>query len=152
MRALILGAKLFGIAAIAIAVIALLPPKLTDPMLGVDFYLHDTYFVVAPRHAALGFALLCGVFAGFYYFGDRALGHRLNNGLSLGHFLLWIFSFLAFFLGLRGFADAIRSQQDPNQTYFLVARFTAPVLAFIAGGAVFLVNLARAIVLRLKAS
>ncbi len=74
-----MGAKLFGIAAVAVAVIALVPVKLTDAMFGLDFYLHDTYFVVPPRYGIGGFALLCGVSAGFYYFGDRASGHRLNE-------------------------------------------------------------------------
>jgi heme/copper-type cytochrome/quinol oxidase subunit 1 len=143
-----LGAKLFGIAALAIAVIALVPVKLTDTMF--DFYVHDTYIVVAARHAIFGFALLCGVFAGFYYFGDLALGHRLNHGLTLAHFLLWIFSLVVFALEAQGLARTIRSQQDPNQSWLLIAGFAAPLLAFIAGGILFLVNLAWAIVLKLK--
>ena len=58
-----LGAKLFSIGAVAIAVIAFVPLRLTN---AIDIYMHDTYFVVGPRHAMLGFALLCGVVAGFY--------------------------------------------------------------------------------------
>jgi heme/copper-type cytochrome/quinol oxidase subunit 1 len=143
-----LGAKLFGIAALAIAVIGVVPVKLTD--VTFDIYVHDTYIVLAARHAALGAALLCGVFAGFYYFGDRGLGLRLNNGMSLGHFLLWVISFVAFVLEADGLSRTIRSNQDPNQSWVLVAGFVAPVLAFIVGGAIFLVNIAWAIVLRLK--
>jgi heme/copper-type cytochrome/quinol oxidase subunit 1 len=143
-----LSAKLFGIAALAIAVIAVVPVKLTD--VTFDFYVHDTYIVLAARHAALGAALLCGVFGGFYYFGDRGLGLRLNNGMSLGHFLLWIISFVAFVLEAHGLSRTIRSNQDPNQSWVLVAGFVAPVLAFIVGGAIFLVNIAWAILLRLK--
>ncbi len=145
-----LGAKLFGTAALAIAVIALVVLKLTDAMF--DFYLHDTYFVVAPSHAILGSALLCAGLAVFYYFCDRALGLRLSRGMSLAHFLLWIFSFVAFALELHGLVRAIRSQQDPNQTWFLVVGFTAPLLAFIVGGFFFLVNVAWAIVLKFKTS
>ena len=140
-----MGAKLFGIAALAIAVIAVVPVKLTDAMF--DFYLHATYIVVAARHAILGFALLCGVFAGLYYFGDRLLGHRLVNGLTLAHFLLWIFSFVIFVLEAHGLARAIRSQQDPRP---LLAGFAAPLLALIVGGILFITNLAWAIVLKLK--
>ncbi len=106
------GARLFGIAALAIAVIAVVPGKLTDTTF--DFYMHATYIVVAGRHAILAVALLCGVFAGFYYFGDRALGLRLNNGIVLAHFVLWIFSFVAFVLEAHGLARTIRSQQDPK--------------------------------------
>ncbi len=142
------GAKLFGIAALAIAVIALVPGKLTDTTF--DFYVHATYIVVAGRHAILAVALLCGVFAGFYYFGDRALGLRLNNGMTLAHLLLWIFSFVVFVLEAHALGRTIRSQQDPNQSWVLIAGFVAPLLGFIIGGAFFLVNFAWAIVIKLK--
>jgi heme/copper-type cytochrome/quinol oxidase subunit 1 len=142
------GAKLFAIAAIVITVIALVQGRLTDTTF--DFYVHATYIVVAARHAILGVALLCGAFAGFYYFGDRGLGLRLNNGMSLAHFLLWIFSFVVFALELHGFVEAIRSQQNPNQTYFVLVRFTVPMLTFIAAAALFLLNLAWAMVLKFK--
>src|SRR5207245_6617136 len=77
----ILGGKLFGIAALAIAVIAIFPGSLTDAIF--DFYVHGTYIVVAARYAILWTALLFGVFAVFYYFVDRGFGLRLNNGMSL---------------------------------------------------------------------
>jgi heme/copper-type cytochrome/quinol oxidase subunit 1 len=143
-----LGAKLFGTAALAIAVIAVVPVKLTDAIF--DFYVHGTYIVVAARYAILWTALLCGVFAGFYYFGDRGLGLRLHSGMSLAHFLFWIFSFVVFVLEAHGLARTIRSQQDPNQSWILLAGFVAPLLGFIVGGALFLVNVAWAIVLKLK--
>ena len=79
-----LGAKLFGIAALVIAVIAVVPVKVTGAMF--DLYFHETYFAVPARHAFLWFALLCGTLAAFYYLGDRALGHRWHNGLTIGHF------------------------------------------------------------------
>src|SRR2546425_105669 len=109
-----------------------------------------TYIVVAARYAILWTALLFGVFAVFYYFVDRGFGLRLNNGMSLAHFLLWIFSFVVFVLEAHGLARTIRSQQDPNQSWILLAGFVAPLLAFIVGGALFLANVAWAIVLRLK--
>jgi len=143
-----LGGKLFGIAALAIAVIAIFPGSLTDAIF--DFYVHGTYIVVAARYAILWTALLFGVFAVFYYFVDRGFGLRLNNGMSLAHFLLWIFSFVVFVLEAHGLARTIRSQQDPNQSWILLAGFVAPLLAFIVGGALFLANVAWAIVLRLK--
>ena len=67
------GAKLFSIAAVAIALIASAPIWPSLLMVG-------TYFVVW-RHAILAFALLCGLFAGFYYLADRLLAHRLSKGV-----------------------------------------------------------------------
>ena len=145
-----LGAKVFIIGAIAFALIAALPFKLTDAMF--DLYLRDTYFVVAPRHASLGFALLCGLFAGFYYLGDRVLGHRLNNGLAVAHFLLWAFSLVVLTLAAQGMGRALRAGQDPNQSWLFLAGLFVPIVSFLVGGAIFLVNLGWAIVLKLKAA
>lgn len=67
-----MGAKLFSIAALVIAVIALVPARATDTSL--DLWVHATYIVVTPRQAILAFVLLCGAFAGLYYFVGQALG------------------------------------------------------------------------------
>ena len=50
-----MGAKLFGIAALVIAVIALVPTRATDTSL--DMYVHAPYIVVTRPRASLGSAL-----------------------------------------------------------------------------------------------
>ena len=115
-----------------------------------DFYLHDMYFVVAPRHVALGLGLLWAVSAVVYFFSDQFLAHRLSNSLTLAHFLLWNFSFIALFLGSWSFARAIQSHHDPAQSWLLISAFVAPVVGFIVGGILFLSNLAWAILLKFK--
>jgi len=115
-----------------------------------DIYMHDVYFVVAPRHVSIGLAALWGMFAVLYFFGDRALAHGLNKGLSMAHFMLWNFSFLALFSGSWGLDQTIQSHHDPTQSWLFVAGFVAPVLAFILGGILFVANLVFAIILKLK--
>lgn len=72
------GAKLFSVAAVAIALIALAPIWPSLLMIG-------TYFVVW-RHAILTVALLCGLFAGFYYFADSISGPPTKQSPRLGSF------------------------------------------------------------------
>lgn len=117
----------------------------------LDFYTHDTYFVVGPRYSILGFALLWGVIAGFYYLGDRASGNRLNNGLTLAHFAFWIFAVLISFWVEFAVVRAVLNGHDPNQPGLILAvRMAIP--AFLIGGALFLVNFAWALARRIRAS
>lgn len=146
----ILGAKLFGIAAVLIAATSQLPVRLATA--GVDFYTHDTYFVIAPRRAILGFALLWGVIAAFYYFGDRASGNRLNNGLTLAHFVLWIFVALLFFAVEFTLIRAVLSGHDPNQSRLTLAAGIASLGAFLTGALLFVVNLTRGMFRKHRAS
>ena len=142
------GAKLFGIAAMLIGVFAPVIARLT--VASLDFYLHDTYFVIAPPHAFLGLSLLCGVFAGFYYFGDRILRLQLSASLILAHFLFWIFAFAVLAVEEVSIIHTILRGQDPNQSWLLIVGGAAPVLSFIIGAGLFVLNLTRAIVLKLK--
>lgn len=144
-----LGTKLFAVGAVAIALMALLPIRLTDA--APDFYLHDTYYVVGPRYAMIGFALLCAVFAGFYYLGERVLGHPCSKGLSLGHFLLWIFALVAFWAQSLGFVRAVLSGHDPNP-WLIPVESSAVALALLTGGLLFLINFAMAITNRVRRS
>ena len=117
---------------------------------GFDFFLHDTYFVVAHLQVMWWLSLLFGAFAGLYYLLDWALGRRLHNGLTLAHFLLWVFSLVALLLEARGLAHADLARQDPNQSWLLMAGLATPILGFPGGAVLFLVNLARALVLKFK--
>lgn len=155
-----LGAKLFGISALVIAVIAVARVKVTHAMVGL--YVHaiyvlrcgqkncgdSTYIAVPARHVFLALALLCAAFAAFYYLGDRALGHRWHNGLTIAHFLLWILSAVIFVLEANGLERASLVGRDPNNSWLLLAGFVVPYLAFPLGGAAFFANFVRAIVLK----
>jgi heme/copper-type cytochrome/quinol oxidase subunit 1 len=142
------GAKLFGIAGVLIAVLAPFAAKLTAATF--DFYLHDTYFVIVPRDVMWELSLLFALVAGLYYVVGLALGRRLKKPLTLAHFLLWIFSLVVLILEARGLARADQAGQNPNESWLLIAGLAAPIFAFPGGAVLFLVNLARAIVLKFK--
>jgi heme/copper-type cytochrome/quinol oxidase subunit 1 len=141
-----LAAKLFGIAAVAIALIAFRMHA------AFDLYLHDTYFVVSHGQGILSFALLCAVFAALYYFGGRFLGSSLSKGLALAHFLLWVFALVAFSIMEFLLIHAVQARQDPNQSWPILAGSAVPALAFLAGGLLFLLNFALAIARKLRTS
>lgn len=145
-----LGVRLFSILAVLIAATAMLPVKLAT--MGLDFYMHDTYFVVPARYSFFGFALLCILIAAFYYLGDRASGNRLNNGLTIAHFLLWALAVaLSFGVEFR-LVRAVVSGHDPNQSWLVLLGSVAAVPAFLIGGVLFLINITWAMVRKLRAS
>jgi heme/copper-type cytochrome/quinol oxidase subunit 1 len=115
-----------------------------------DLYLHDTYFVISHGHGILSFALLCAVFAALYYFGGRFLGPHLSNGLSLAHFLFWIFALVAVWAAEFALVHTVQARQDPNQSWSLLAGSVAAALAFLLGGLLFLINFAWAITRKLR--
>jgi cytochrome c oxidase subunit 1 len=73
----------------------------------VDFFVHDTYFVVAHFHNVLfGTAVFAG-FAGIYYWYPKITGRKLHEGWGKWHFWLTIIGFNVTFmpqylLGLKG--------------------------------------------------
>ena len=92
-----------------------------------------------------------GVVAGFYYFAARPLGNRLNNGLTLAHFVLWIFAVVTFFAVEFAFVRAALSGHAPNQSWLILAGSVA-IPAFLIGGVLFLINFAWALARKLRAS
>jgi heme/copper-type cytochrome/quinol oxidase subunit 1 len=145
-----LGAKLFGVGALLIAVTALPPLRLVTA--GLGFYLHATYIRFAAQDAILAFALLCGVVASLYYFGDRTSGHRLNNVLILCHFLSWFLAVADFFALKHVFMRAVLSGQDPHQSRLILGGSVAAALAFLIGGVLFVINFAWAIIRKFRTS
>ncbi|MGH9069976.1 MAG: cytochrome c oxidase subunit I [Acidimicrobiales bacterium] len=73
----------------------------------VDFFVHDTYYVVAHFHEVLIGTAVLGGFAGFYYWYPKFTGRMLREPLGRTHFGMLIAGFLLqtmpqYVLGLEG--------------------------------------------------
>jgi cytochrome c oxidase subunit 1 len=72
----------------------------------LDFFTHDTYFVVAHFHSVV-MALVLGGIAGLYYWGPKITGYLLNE--TIGKIQFWflfigtqVFTLPLYILGLKG--------------------------------------------------
>jgi len=80
----------------------------------IDFFVHDTYFVVAHFHQVLfGTAVFAG-FAGLYYWYPKMFGRMLNDKLGRWHFWLMFIGFWVTFIpqyqvGLKGMPRRVAS-------------------------------------------
>ena len=86
---------------------------------GIDFALHDTYYVVAHFHYVLSLGAVFGLFAGWYYWFEKMFGVKYNAGI--GHVHFWgtfigsnMIFFPQHFLGLQGMP---RRFIDYNEAY-----------------------------------
>ena len=121
---------------------------------GIDYSLHDTYYVVAHFHYVLSLGAVFGIFAGFYYWYEKMWGVKYNEFLGATHF--WItfvgvnlIFFPQHFLGLQGMP---RRYVDYPQAFEYWNRIsTYGYLITAVGVGVFLLMLLESAIRRRKA-
>ena len=121
---------------------------------GIDYSLHDTYYVVAHFHYVLSLGAVFSIFAGFYYWFEKMWGVKYNEILGALHF--WItfvgvnlIFFPQHFLGLQGMP---RRYVDYPEAFTLWNQVsTWGYFVTIVGVGVFLLLLLEAAVRRRKA-
>ena len=117
---------LFTVGGISGVILAIFP---------VDWYLHDTYFVVAHFHFVLFGGSVFGIFAGLYYWFPKMTGRLMSEALGKTSFWLMFVGFLATFLvqhsaGLSGMPRRIYDYDDSLgvETYNLISTIGAFIL------------------------
>ena len=121
---------------------------------GIDYSLHDTYYVVAHFHYVLSLGAVFAIFAGFYYWFEKMWGVKYNEFLGALHF--WItfvgvnlIFFPQHFLGLQGMPRRYVDYPDGFSYWNKVSTWGYEIT--ILGVAVFLIVLLEAAVRRRKA-
>ncbi|WP_340646931.1 cytochrome c oxidase subunit I [Phenylobacterium sp.] len=121
---------------------------------GVDYSLHDTYYVVAHFHYVLSLGAVFGIFAGFYYWFEKIWGVKYREWLGATHFWITFIGvnlifFPQHFLGLQGMPRRYVDYPEAFTLWNQVSSIGYAITAF--GVVVFLVLLAEAAISRRKA-
>ena len=121
---------------------------------GIDYTLHDTYYVVAHFHYVLSLGAVFAIFAGFYYWFEKMWGVKYNEFLGAAHFWVMfigvnIVFFPQHFLGLQGMP---RRYVDYPEAFTLWNYVSSVGYAItLVGVGIFLVVLIEAAIRRRKA-
>ena len=118
---------------------------------GIDYSLHDTYYVVAHFHYVLSLGAVFAIFAGFYYWFEKMFGVKYNEFLGCLHFWLMfvgvnIVFFPQHFLGLQGMPRRYVDYSDGYAYWNMVS--TWGYVITVVGVLVFLLMLAEAAIRR----
>jgi cytochrome c oxidase subunit 1 len=118
---------------------------------GIDYSLHDTYYVVAHFPYVLSLGAVFAIFAGFYYWFEKMFGVKYNEFLGCLHFWLMfvgvnIIFFPQHFLGLQGMPRRYVDYSDGFAYWNMVS--TWGYVITIVGVLVFLIMLAEAAIRR----
>jgi cytochrome c oxidase subunit I len=102
----------------------------------VDYWQHDTYFIVAHFHYVLFGGTMFGMIAGIYYWFPKVVGRYMSEGIGKIHFWLTLIGFnLTFFpmhfLGVDGMPRRIYSY--PSDYGYELWNIVATVGAYMLG-------------------
>ncbi len=114
----------------------------------IDFYTHDTYFVVAHFHQVLIATTIFAGFAGIYYWYPKITGRMLSERIGRWNFWItylgfWVTFMPQYLLGLRGMPRRIAVYSATDGFTFLNRVSTVGAYVMAIGMALFLVNVVR---------
>ncbi len=99
---------------------------------GIDFAMHDTYYVVAHFHYVMAIAAIFAMFGGYYYWVGKMSGRQYPETLAKLHF--WVFFigvnvlfFPQHFLGLAGMPRRIPDYPDAYAGWNFVSSVGAAI-------------------------
>ena len=101
---------------------------------GLDFALHDTYYVVGHFHYTMSIAAVFGIFGAFYYWFSKMTGKEYSESLGKLHFWLTFIGvnvtfFPMHFLGLAGMPRRVPDYPDAYAGWQGVASMGAYISA-----------------------